>query len=82
MLQEEVIKTCIEYEIVVPIELLNNSVEKVGLDAGCRISYKSITKQLTIKIKTVRSELLTKEVYSDNATFANTKRKRTVFFTM
>ena len=69
----------VAHDIDVPIDLLNNSVAKAGFDENCKISYKSITKQLTIELESVRSELLTKEVYSEDATFANTKRERTAY---
>ena len=61
------------------IDLLNNPVEGAGFDKDNKISYKSITKQLTIEIESVRSELLTKEVYSEDATFKNTTRERTAY---
>ena len=61
------------------IDLLNNPVERAGFDKDNKVYYKSITKQLTIDIELVRSELLTKEVYSEDARFFNSKRERTAY---
>ena len=55
-----------------PIDLLNKTVEREGFDKEIKISYKSITKQLIAEIKSVRSELLSREEYSEDATFTNT----------
>ena len=77
MLQEDVINNCRNHDMDANTDLLNKPVERAGFDNDSKISYGSITKQLTIEIEEVRSELLTREVYSENATFLNSKREQT-----
>ena len=55
VMQDEIIEGMVAQDIEVPIHLLNNPVEKAGFDENCKITYKSITKQLTIEIESVRS---------------------------
>jgi len=68
-----------EHILEAPIDLLNNPVEKAGFDADCKVSYKSITKQITIEIESVRSEILSNDVRSVNATFNKTNRECTLY---
>ena len=78
-LQDEVIDINRRQEMEAPVELLNMPVERAGFDINSKISYPSITRQLTIEMEALRSELLTKEINSDVSSFTNTKRERTAY---
>ena len=75
IMQDEIIERDMELQLETPIDLLNNPVSKAGFDAECKISYKSITKQLTIELESVRAENLSRQVNQANTTFTNSRRE-------
>ena len=80
-LQNEVIDACTTLQdIQAPINLLNNVVQSAGFDSlSHKITFKSITKQITIEMESIRSEILNKEVRSVDATLNKTNRECTAY---
>lgn len=67
-------------DLKAPIHLLNNIVESAGFNSLThKITYKPITKQITIEIELNRLEIFNKEAQSVDATLKKTNRERTSY---